>query len=397
MILFSFINEPDLLHNLFILLDMSSSAACGSSHTITLSNDKDLYSFGKNDCGQLGLGHNYNVSIPSCIPNLPKIKQVSCGGFFTFCVDEEGFLWSFGESSNGKLGENLNSNLNIPKKIKDIPPVVAVSCGYEHTLIITNDSDLWSCGNNSFGQLCREKKIDEGKLEATFQKTSFSNISKISSGVRHSLFQNDKGEIFSCGNNDNGELGLGHCNSPQFAPILIPDLLSNIVQFVCGSCHNLFLDSEGTVLSVGYNIYGQLGLGHNENQNVLNQIPNIPPIQSISCVASSSYLIDLEGNVWSFGYNGTGQLGHGDKNERNLPTKIESLENIQQLSCGSYGTHFLAKDSQNRIFVSGYNGYGQLGTGNTKPEHVLFPKELNSEYFSIWEEVIKSKAKSARK
>ena len=83
------------------------------------------------------------------------------------------------------------------------------------------------------------------------QKTSFSNISKISTGSYHSLFQNTKGEIFACGNNRAGQCGLGHFGSPQLTPILIPNLPSNIVHFICGSRHNLFLDSEGNVFSVG--------------------------------------------------------------------------------------------------------------------------------------------------
>ena len=131
------------------------------------------------------------------------------------------------------------------------------------------------------------------------QKTSFSTISKISAGYDYSLFQNAKGEIFACGNNINGECGLGHFDSPQITPILIPNAPSNIVQFACGSSHSLFLDSEGNVFSVGHNYNGQLGLGHNTKQNELNKIPNIPPIKIISCKESSSYLIDFEGNLWT--------------------------------------------------------------------------------------------------
>ena len=54
-------------------------AACGSLHTITLSNDGTLHSFGHNNKGQLGLGHNNDVSLPTLIPNLPKINMISCG------------------------------------------------------------------------------------------------------------------------------------------------------------------------------------------------------------------------------------------------------------------------------------------------------------------------------
>ena len=389
------------------------ACVCGLRHTVTVSDDGVVHSFGNNENGQLGLGHNNEVSIPSHIPNLPKIKQVSCGLYFTVCVDEEGFLWSFGGNRDGQIEINSNTNSNIPQQILNIPPVLSVSCGFGNILIITIDSDLWSCGYYT-NQLCHGK----GKNQSIFQKTAFSNISKISSGSSHLLFQNDKGEIFSCGHNVYGQLGLGqacahlegHSNSSPISPIPILNAPLNIVHFVCGGFHSLFLDSEGNVYSVGCNSNGQLGLGHKENQNVLNQIPNIPPIQFMSCGNSTSYLIDFEGNVWSFGYNGTGGLGHGDTNDRTVPTKIESLKDIQQISHGPCGDHFFAKDSQNAIFVSGYNGYCQLGldteTDVAIPDDFLNsdhltqfsePKEINAEYFSIWGEVVKSKAKSARK
>ena len=246
------------------------TCAIGSGHTITLSDDGFVYSFGQNDIGQLGLGHNNIVPFPCRIPNLPQIKQVSCGWNFTVCVDFEGFIWTFGGSIESQQGfaKNLNSNLKSPQQILNIPPVLSVSCGAHHTLIISNDSDLWSCGDNKFGQLCLGKG-QKGIDRPTFKQTPFSNISKISSGNRHSLFQNNKGEIFSCGFNALGDCGLGHFESPQFTPILIPNLPSNIIHFVCGGYHNLFLDSEGNVFSVGFNQFGQLGLGHNENKNVL--------------------------------------------------------------------------------------------------------------------------------
>ena len=369
-------------------------AACcsGEYHTITLANDGTLHSFGYNYYGQLGLGTiNIHVSLPTPIPNLPQISQVSCGCYFTVCVDHEGFMWSFGVNNFGQLGTGNRTNFNVPQKILNIPPVHSVSCGYEHTLMITTDSYLWSCGKNKYGQLCLGNK--EGQLSP--QKTSFFNISKISTGNYHSLFQNDKGEIFSCGYNQFGQCGLGHFDNPQITPSLIPNAPSNIVHFVCGNHCNLFLDSEGNVFSVGDNAYGSLGLGHKRNQNVLNKIRNIPPIKAISCVMSSCYLIDFEGNLWTFGFNGFGQLGHGGNTNINAPKVISTLKDIQQISYGSNGYHFIAKNSQNQIFVTGYNSYGQLGTGDK--ESVSIPKEINSQYSTIWRDEFHTRAKSARK
>ena len=135
------------------------------------------------------LGHNKDVSLPTPIPNLPKINMISCGAYFTVCVDYEGFMWSFGQNNYGQLGQ----------KLINIPPVLSVSCGFQHTLIITNDSNdnLWSWGKNEYGQLCNGNRENQIKP----QKTSFSNISAISTGNFHSLFQNNKKEIFTCRDN----------------------------------------------------------------------------------------------------------------------------------------------------------------------------------------------------
>ena len=253
---------------------------------------------------------------------------------------------------------------------------------------------MWSCGCNEKGQLC----LGNQENHTTFQKTSFSNISKISAGLYHSLFQNGKAEIFACGDNRHGQCGLGRFNDPQIIPILITDAPPNIVHFVCGFAQSLFLDSEGNVYSVGHNTFGSLGLGHNTKQNVLSKIVNIPPIKIISCVGFGCYLIDFEGNIWSFGKNEENQLGRGNIKDGNgnAPKIVSAIKDIQQISYGCCGEHFFAKNSQNQIFVSGKNYHGQLGTGDTRS--ISTPKEINSQYSTIWrDERSYIRAKSARK
>ena len=193
------------------------------------------------------------------------------------------------------------------------------------------------------------------------------------------MFQNSKGEIFGCGQNGSGELGLGHYNSPQIQVSPILNVPENIVHFYCGRNQSYFLDCEGNVYSVGNNYYGQLGLGHKEDQNTLNKIPDIPPIQSISSTQKSCYLLDIGGNVWSFGYNGNGELGHGDTTNRNVPKKIESLKSIRQLSYVCCTKYFLAKDSRNKIYA-----LGKLEKDTTKSTHTI-PLEITSQYSAgIW-------------
>ena len=169
--------------------------------------------------------------------------MISRGLSFTVCVDCDGFIWSFGKNDFGQLGTGNTTHFNVPQKLANVPPVVSVSCGLEHTLIITTDSNLWSCGNNLYGQLCLGSQENQSK----FQKTSFSNILNISAGCSQSLFQNNKEEIFACGFNKSRGCGLGHFNHPQITPCLISNVPLHVVQFFCGYHTSLFLDSEGNV------------------------------------------------------------------------------------------------------------------------------------------------------
>ena len=55
------------------------ACAFGTAYTITLSDDGIVHSFGRNEEGELGLGHTNDVSLPTPIPNLPQINMISCG------------------------------------------------------------------------------------------------------------------------------------------------------------------------------------------------------------------------------------------------------------------------------------------------------------------------------
>ena len=362
--------------------------ATGGFHTITLSNEGTAYCFGKNGSGQLGLGENTHdvVSVPSPIPNFPKITQISCGYTFTACVDEEGILWSFGDNQYGQLGPDCRSISKIPHKLKNVPPVKTIACGAYHLLMITKDEELWSIGRNDYGQLC----IGNNEIQTIPQQTQFSNVAHISAGAIFSLFKsNDK--VYGCGCNRSGQLGLKHWEDTVI-PEAIPNQ-PNIVQFSCGYSHALFLDIEGNVFTAGaYQQIIQIGSEqYKPNQNVLTQLQNLPTIVFVSAVCNSNYLLDYEGNVWNFG--GDGKLAHNDGISHDIPKKVEYFMDIKQISCGYSGHHFLARDSQGKIFVAGNNMNGQLGTGDTVTDPIprVLPHSL------IWGDALTSRAKSARK
>ena len=369
---------------------MDCRCAIGSDHTICVAENGTLYSIGGNTFGQLGLGQNNYTLLPCSIPNFPQVKHVSCGRGFTFCVDFDGGIWSFGHNGHGELGIGSNQHCNTPQKIQDIPLVSFVSCGGNHALIVTNDDNLWSVGKNSHGQLFLGNQNNQTKP----QQTSFSNILDIAAGDNHSICLNRNGEIYGCGFNSYGQLGFKkkrlHCIEPSRITRNVP---SNIIKICCGFNHSLLLDIEGNVYSVGYNYEGSLGLGNYLPAiNCFNRIKNIPPIHKMICSIFSSFLLDFDGNVWVFGSNSYGELGLGDGKKYNVPIKNSHLKGIKQISSGPIARCILAKDYEDKIFLT---GKGHLD--NATNQITRIPQELDPQFFDIWGVPEIVRAKSARK
>ena len=125
----------------------------------------------------------------------------------------------------------------------------------------------------------------------------------IISGDNYVLAITEKGEVFSWGNNDYGQLGLGHnnhCNTPQLVEFFNEKQIKNIIS---GSNHVLAMTEEGEVFSWGCNHYGQLGLGHNNNCNTpqLVEFFNEKQIRNIISGGYHVLAITEEGEVFSWG------------------------------------------------------------------------------------------------
>lgn len=88
------------------------SVSCGHTHSLALSISKNVFAWGCNKSLQLGLGDDApnQVFVPTLIPNLNDIKQVSCGSEHSLALDYQGKVYSWGSGDGGLLGHgNLES------------------------------------------------------------------------------------------------------------------------------------------------------------------------------------------------------------------------------------------------------------------------------------------------
>lgn len=80
-------------------------------------------------------------------------------------------------------------------------------------------------------------------------------------GGKHSLILTNKGHIYACGFGSQGQLGLGQTDN-KYEPVLVQSMLSKPVKMVAaGANHSLCLTQRGDVFSCGLNAKGQLGVG----------------------------------------------------------------------------------------------------------------------------------------
>ena len=84
--------------------------ACGDEHTAVVTETGRLFTFGSNEWGQLGLGHNNNVIKPSCVKTLKPdlVTAVACGRHHTIVAMQSGVVFAMGSNSEGQLGVGRN-------------------------------------------------------------------------------------------------------------------------------------------------------------------------------------------------------------------------------------------------------------------------------------------------
>ncbi|XP_030601062.1 RCC1 and BTB domain-containing protein 2 isoform X1 [Archocentrus centrarchus] len=143
-----------------------TEVACGSHHTIALTTDGEVYAWGYNNSGQVGSGSTANQPTPrrvsSCLQN-KVVVNIACGQLCSMAVLDNGEIYGWGYNCNGQLGLGNNGNQQTPCRIAALQGVniVQVACGYAHTLALTDEGFVYAWGANSYGQLGTGNKSNQ--------------------------------------------------------------------------------------------------------------------------------------------------------------------------------------------------------------------------------------------
>ncbi|CAB4124384.1 Regulator of chromosome condensation (RCC1) repeat [uncultured Caudovirales phage] len=129
--------------------------SCGYDHITTIKTDNTVWACGTNDLGQFGDGTTINKSSPVTTSGSgTNWKQVSSGRKYTSATKTDGTLWSWGRNNSGQLGVGNTLNRSSPTTISGGGTTWRqVSCGYNQTAAVKADGSLWTWGNDFAGAL----------------------------------------------------------------------------------------------------------------------------------------------------------------------------------------------------------------------------------------------------
>ena len=230
--------------------------SAGCNFSICLSESDDLYSFGRNVFGQLGIGNSTACYIsPQKIESIQDVDFVECGGSYALCKTLTNEIYAWGLNEDGQLGLGHCISQNAPIKTSWPDNIVDIKCSSFHTVALTLEGEVFSCGDNTLRELGRDAGEKSGDL---LQITNIPTIIRIECGYHSSLCFDVDYNMYVFGYNHHGQLGLGHKEITK-EPVKNPSV-SDIIDVSSGGYHTFVKTSNNEIYAFGLNKFSQLGI-----------------------------------------------------------------------------------------------------------------------------------------
>ncbi|KAM3757374.1 hypothetical protein ACB098_02G182800 [Castanea mollissima] len=381
-----------------------------------------VMSFGDGSQGAVGLptsttGHGGDAYEPTRVPGLPSdVTSVAAGHYHSLALTSQAQLWAWGRNNEAQLGRGSldpRDSWNEPKRVEGLDKVnvcAAFASGVV-SAAIGDDGSLWVWGKSKRGQLGLGKGIIEAVVPSRVETLSGEKIAKVSFGWGHALALTEDGKLFGWGYSADARLGKvgesieksplelnagisennGQLSSSAFEvaeklvlegiekekdmpivwdPCLVEELHGvEVVDISCGLDHSLVLCRNGTLLSCGSNVYGQLGRVK-QDLGMLSVDISSAPLSIASGLGHSLAICQVvsgdETSIVSWGWNQSSQLGRTGPS--NVPLVVEGLAEEIPVSVSGGRVHSIVLTSKGEVWVWGCGKNGRLGLGSSCDE-----------------------------
>jgi LPXTG-motif cell wall-anchored protein len=373
------------------------------SHSMGLTSEGTVFTWGSNTFGQLGDGSSTSSSVPVQVlageqgsGYLSKVTSIDASQNFSLASTSDGQVYSWGENGLGQLGNGTTTLSRVPVRVLAgeqgagfLSDIASVAVGFRHSIALTTTGSVFTWGGNGSGGLGNGTTIGSTtpvQVHAVAPGSgSLSGIKAIAGAGFYTLAITAADGVVGWGDNLNGQLG-NDTTAVQSLPVQVVSgaqgggtYLAHVTSIAGGYNHTVASTSDGSVYAWGYATEGELG----NNSTVTSKVPvrvlggaqggtYLSGIASVSAGIYHSIAVSASGSVFTWGYNGSGQLG-------NTTAGSVSLAPIQVMGGAQGGTYLsgvaavsgdqylqsYALLSSGDIYSWGNNANGVLGDGST--------------------------------
>lgn len=349
-----------------------SMITAGMASVFYLESNGDLYAWGQNSGGALGIGNTQGiVTVPTYVMgDVAKVATsrgfdaAEANSFVTAVLTLSGELYTVGSNSSSQLGRTGSTTSLL--RVNFSGKIVDVAVGYDHLLILDDKGSLWGVGNNSRGQLGVN---NYGANVSSFQKIA-DNVGKIAAGRRNSFYVDKNGNMYALGDNRWNKVHEG-----STADMVSPyHVCSDVANIYGGEHQMLILKKDGTLYYLGWRRFdtfeqteSQPGCPNGVLYEVCKNVVDAE-VQDLHIVA-----LTKDGSVYGYGYNNYSQIGMGNSSVLGSAKKI--ADGAVDVAAGSGFTTIMKEDGS--IVTIGRNDLGQAGNGKTSPTVNMAVAQVN--------------------
>eukprot|EP00798_Chlamydomonas_sp_ICE-L_P013341 gene13341-19182_t len=318
--------------------------ACGGAHTAVVTDDGSLITFGLNDKGQLGHSKdNKFIPVPIEVGLPDAVKQVAAGEHHTLCLTTSGDVWAFGSNECGQLGVGQDADIRQvePRLVKSLKgaKVTALAAGHSHSMALTASGEVLSWGHGESGALGHDSDLRGGAAKVQWKPKEIRSlealrIRSVSAGQFSSAVIDETGQAYTWGHGIMWHLGHGVGNHEPRPRKL--ESLRGCGSISLGQMHSMATSLEGKVFTWGVNEHGSLGQGEGiwikTPIKTPQEVPGAPRSKQVVCGWKHSCAVSTDGKLYTWGwagsYNpgeGSSHLGHGDEFDKWAPNQVMRL------------------------------------------------------------------------
>lgn len=268
--------------------DKAVSCSAGDSHTAILTEDGSVWLWGtfRDANGRLGMkstdenkdgeGEKAVLKEPTKLDIPTKILRMASGCDHLLLLDISGQVYSLGCAESGQLGR-LSSHfcqkggrrgadkvlsaatIQLKKVTRKTGRVIDVACGQYSSFLVTESGQVIGFGLNNCYQMGYHDREVRYTPEVIPIKENGENvkIKKIASGMHHTLFLSESGDVYTVGCGDYGRLGVGQKDKlRESKKVLKVSLPKPAINVGCGSCTSYAIldDSKAMAWGMGSNL-----------------------------------------------------------------------------------------------------------------------------------------------